>query len=91
MTNQNSQVHYTTTAEASLMETIDIVVKRAVVDKESCVDFDFLRDYMVCRLQTKFMNAGVRSHIDSACRCVYLDRHVFSRRKLAHKKFNKKL
>lgn len=87
MAKQISPVHRTTRAESQLMTAIDSLIDQLPNDSSVLIDYDFLRDYTVAKLQTHYMQAGERASIDMACTSVCVHRCHYTRRKIGHLKF----
>jgi len=90
MTNEKSQVHFTTPAEAILMEAIDhVITNHQAGEVQPLIDFDFLRDYTVAQLRLHFKQQGVGRYTTYACACVCASRYYYRNRKVAMQKFIK--
>jgi len=82
------QVHYTTPLEAAIMATIDQHVSSLQADEPlPSIDFPFLRDYTVSRLQTRLLQLGYRDYTTQACTCVGVSRYLLRDRHIAQLKF----
>jgi len=89
---QNSLVHYTTQAEAAIMAAIDQVVNNTGKEDQLVrIDFDFLRDYAVQKLQSRLMNLDYRNYTEKACWCVGASRYYYRDRHISQLKYTQKV
>jgi len=84
---QFSQAHIATPAEAAIMAAVDQIIDALPQRGAVLIDYDFIRDYTVAKLQTHFIKNGCRAYTACACACVYLSRNYYTRKKIGHKKF----
>jgi len=90
MAKQNSLVHYTTPLEAAIMATIDQHVSSLQADEVlPSIDFPFLRDYTVMRIQTRLLQFGYRDYASQACTCVGASRYLLRNRHIATLNYKK--
>lgn len=87
------QTHFVTPDEAALMAVIDIIADNLTAEDvyRTLIDFDFLRDYTIVRLQLQLMKLGVRAYTAHACASVYASRYCYKNRHLSQLKYHKKV
>ncbi len=73
------------------MAVIDIIADSLTAEDvcRTLIDFDFLRDYTIVRLQLHLMKLGVRAYTAHACASAYTSRYCYKNRHLSQLKFKK--
>lgn len=80
--------HFTTPAESIIMAAIDQVINNLPSNQQVLIDYDFLRNYTIYRLQERFMRSGVRAYVYKACASVCVTRSYYTRKKIAFLHFS---
>lgn len=83
--------HFTSQAEIELMTAIDTIISNLPSEDAHrlSIDFSFLRDYTVVRLQSHFIQLGVRNYTAQACACVGASRKYASYNNLKNLRIKK--
>lgn len=89
MPKESISVHRTTPAEAAIMATVDSLIDGLQQGEPILIDYDFLRDYTISRLQSKYFALGERAYTAKACASVGVSRYYYVHRNLGHLKYTR--
>jgi len=86
-----ASTHYITPAEEKIMAAVDNYIDTLSVNDHHkvLIDVDFLRDYIVTKLQLKYKQLGIRAFTAHACASVCMSRYYYTRRDLIHFSYKK--